>query len=165
MARTEPKMWVRKILSENWDPAATSLGTAPAIHTGKYTHGQGDVPVIAITSADEGPLSRGETEYFGLDGDGGGGVQLIAGAVTVDVVAGTYEDTNINPKKLRWEMYDHMCDLLVQYQHTTDLRSLAPGRGHDIVEMHDATNDGDGQAESAAVFKKQVRVAYTYLRG
>lgn len=159
---TAPELDIQGILRRHWEADATSLGEAPEIHTGEYDRGDGDVPVITITDGTEGPINGGQTQYSGIDGGGDGGMQRLGGARTVDCVAGSYDDLenadpnggNLNPKQLRWEMYDHAAQLLVDHQLDTDNISVAPGEATLLAEAYDS----DGSSEY--VFSIQFRARY-----
>lgn len=161
-----PELEIQSLLRQHWDEAATSYDGVPTINTGEYQRGDMDLPAITITGGDEGPVEQGATGYSAIHGDGGGGIQEIGGAVTVDCVAGGYDDlrgvgvggANINPKGLRWELYSHVAQLIVNHQEETWLKSIAPGTGTKIAEAH---GSGDNVSYS---FRIQLRARYTYDR-
>lgn len=162
----DAKLELRNLLINNWDPAATDYDGTPAIHTGVYDR-DGDIPCVALSAKDEGPEAGG-TGYSAMAGGGagGGGVQEISGAITVDCVAGTYGDlesagtngSQVNPKKLAEQMYQHVSGLVVQHYQTTALQYMAPGDADELVESV-GTDNGP-----IHVFRTQLRVRYGYTR-
>lgn len=163
---TDAKLELKALLINNWDPNATSLGTAPKIHTGWYDR-NGDIPCVTLTAKSEGPVSSGETQYYAMHGAGKGGVQLISGAVTIDCVAGAYEDLkgagsngeDLNPKQLRQEMYEHVAQLILDNQQNTNLQVIAPGEAREIEDNTNTGSDGP-----PVVFRAQLRAQYVYER-
>lgn len=167
MSVPAPELAIQSILRTHWDPSATSYDGTPTINTGEYRRNDTTVPLIAITGGSEGPVAAGpETGYTAMDGSGGGGLQRISGAVTVDCVAGSYDDLvgagpngeDLNPKQLRWDLYSHAAQLLVDYQDETAFSSISPGDG-DKIES--------GEEEDAGVvytFSIQFRARYLYER-
>lgn len=155
-------MEIQGVLRRYWEDDATVLGRAPAIHTGKYERGDGDIPAITITDGTEGPINGGNTGYTGLDGGGKGGMQRLGGARTIDCVAGSYDDLkgagpngdNLNPKQLRQQMYDHAAQLMVDHQLDTDLMTLSPGEATYLAQAYDS---GDNVEQ---VFSIQFRAQY-----
>lgn len=160
-----PELQIQSVLRQHWDATKTSYDGVPTINTGEYRRGDMPVPAITITGGDEGPIESGPTGYSAMDGAGGGGMQRVGGAVTVDCVAGGYDDlvtagemgTALNPKQLRWELYSHAAQLLMDYQEETRLKSISPGDGTKIAEAH-----GDDNASYS--FRIQFRARYLYDR-
>lgn len=162
-----PELEIQKVLRSNWDPAATVYGKQPTIDTGDYRSSDATVPVISITGGNEGPIQGSPSSgYSAMDGGGAGGIQQISGAVTVDCVAGSYDDLagagpngeDLHPKRLRWEMYSHATQLLVDHQHNTALMSISPGDG-DKIETAQEEEDG-----VTYTFSIQFRARYLYER-
>lgn len=157
---------MQSILRQHWNVAETSLASPPVINTGEYRRGDMPVPAITISGGDEGPLVGSQTGYTAMDGAGGGGLQHITGAVTVDCVAGSYDDlvtagpsgVALNPKQIRWELYQHAAQLMVNYQHATELSNIAPGEANKIQEAH---GSGDNVTHE---FRVQFRARYGYDR-
>lgn len=162
-----PELAFQSILRSHWDPSETGYDGVPVINTGEYRRNDTPVPLISITGGSEGPVLAGpETGYTAIDGSGRGGIQRISGAVTIDCVAGSYDDLvgagpngeDLNPKQLRWEMYAHATQLLVNYQDDTAFTSIAPGDG-DKIEAAEDQDDG-----VTYTFSIQFRARYTYER-
>lgn len=162
-----PELAIQDILRTHWDPSATVYGQVPTINTGEYRRGDSTVPVIAITGGDEGPIGGGpESGYAAMDGSGAGGIQRVGGAVTVDCVAGTYDDLSsagpngeaLNPKQLRRELYDHAAQLLVDHQHDTAFKTISPG---DATAIEFAEEEEDNVSKT---FTMQFRARYSYER-
>lgn len=159
-AKTE----IKGVLVRNWDPNATSYGETPPIKTVSYDRDD-PLPCLTLTAKDEGPVAGSQTPFYAMAGDGGGGVLLIDGAVTVECVAGAVEDlegeasdgSDINPDKLRDELYQHAADLMTTYQDSTDLLFVAPGEATEIVDRSE-------QSAGLDVFRTQFRVRYQYQR-
>lgn len=159
-AKTE----IKGVLVRNWDPNATSYGETPPIKTVSYDRDD-PLPCLVLDSKDEGPVAGSQTPFYAMDGDGGGGVLLIDGAVTVECVAGAAEDLegdgpnggNINPDQLRDELYRHAADVLTTHQDATDLMFVAPGEATEIV-------DRGGESGALDVFRTQFRARYQYQR-
>lgn len=158
-AKTE----IKGVLVRNWDPAATVYGETPDIKTVAYDRDD-PLPCITLTSKNEGPVGS-ETGYYALDPDGGGGIQMVDGAVTVECVAGAAEDlegeasdgSDINPDRLREELYQHAANLLTTHQDATGLRYIAAGEATEIVDVSDESAGLD-------VFRTQFRARYRYQR-
>lgn len=159
-------MEIQAVLRRNWQDSATVYGATPTIDTGEYRRGDESLPAIVITGGEEGPISGPDTGYSAIDGDGGGGMQRMNGGLTVECVAGTYDDLedagpsgeSLNPKELRWELYSHMAQLLVDHQEATALKNISPGEATRIAEGH-----GSGDDE-VIEFRIRCRVMYNYDR-
>lgn len=166
MAGPSPTLEIQHILRTYWEAGETVYGQVPSITTGEYRRGDTRPPAVTITGADEGPLAGSNTGYMSMDGAGGGGIQKISGAVSVNCVAGSYDDLegagpsgqNLNPKQLREQLYQHAAQLLVDHQENTDLEMIAPGDAHHIEE---AFGSGDGVSHE---FRIQFRARYLYER-
>lgn len=165
----EPKMTVQKVLGANWDATATDYDGTPSIHTGRYERGNSAVPSIALFDFNESPADGGQTGYHAIDAASGRGSQLITGRGTAQIVAGSWDDlkgegangSNINPKKLSWDMYDHARNLLIDNQQAGGLRFLSPERVREQVAYYDDPNaDADGEV---AVMMRELRVKFGYL--
>lgn len=158
---------VLEVLRDNWDPTAVAdrnggqvLADQPPIHSGTYDR-NGPKPAVAVHSKDEGPTSGGETGLYG-HAPSGLGMQLIAGALSIDFVAGSRaECENVgpdgeskNPKQVREAMAAHGARLLLANQRGTALRTLAPGDAREIEDTQ----------EGPTSFRIQQRVRYTYTR-
>lgn len=155
----DPVMIVLSTLVNGWDAGETVLDDAPEIHTGAYQR-DGKHPALAVGfDADEGPVSGGETGYSATDGRTGKGMQRLSGYVMIDAVAGSRAECNdvgpngeqVNPKTVRWSLYQHATDLFVSNQQPGDLHSLAPRGGKRLV-------DKDG---TDPVYRMQFRGVYT----
>lgn len=163
---TDAKIQLRDLLISEWDPSATSLGKAPPIHTGRWAERK-TIPCVALHGKDEGPDGGGATGYTAMSGSGGGGVQTISGAVTIDCVAGAWthlegagpNGEDLVPKKLREELYQHASQIIVDHHYQTDLWSAAPGSSDEIVSTDDG---GDGDPER--VYITQFTADYLYER-
>lgn len=161
-----PELIIQSILRQHWDVSETSLTAPPTINTGEYRRGDMPVPAITITGGDEGPIAGVQTGYSAMDGAGGGGIQRLSGAVTVDCVAGSYDDlvragpsnTALNPKQIRWELYQHAAQLMVDHQQDTQLDTIAPGESNKIEAAH---GSGDNVTYE---FSVQFRARYAYER-
>lgn len=155
---SDPTVTLMKLLSSNWDESQTSLANPPEFHTGWYSR-DGRFPVITFTNQNEGPENGGTTRYTAIHGPTGAGMQELSGYVLVDCVAGTREDCegvgpnseDLNPKKVRWELYDHAAQILTNAQTASGLKTVAPGDGQDLTDTD----------EGSAVFRKQFRAYYT----
>lgn len=168
MPQPPPELDIQAVLRTHWEDDATGLADPPGIHTGKYTRGDVAVPAVTITDGSEGPIGGGETGYTALDGAGRGGVQRIGGALTVDCVAGSYDDlrgagaggANLNPKQVRWDLYEHAAQLLVDHQldPETDLLWISPGEGERLAQAFGSESDVE------YVFSIQFRAGYGYDR-
>lgn len=156
----DPTVTLWKLISNNWDVSNTSLADTPEIQTGWYDRGQ-KLPAICLTGGEEGAINGGDTGYTGWNPSNGMGVQRLSGAVTIDCVAGTREDCkgiasgggDLNPKKVRWELYEEVARILMTYQTGGDLRTLAPGEGTSIV-------DENAEVDTEPVYRRQLRVKY-----
>jgi len=146
----------------------TTLGERPEIHTGRHSRSQ-LTPAIAIHSQDEGVVDGGTTgaTAFKGDGSGGGVMQIRSGTLTVNIVAGTREDTeglgangaDLNPKALRGALDDHIQTILIEnYSMPPDpLRTVSPGDTRDIERTSD---EEDVRPE----YIRQLPAAYTRFR-
>jgi len=147
----------------------TTLGDRPEIHTGRHSRSQ-LTPAIAIHSQDGGPVDGGTTgaTAFNGDGSGGGVMQVRSGTLTVNLVAGTREDTaslgangmDLNPKALRGALDDHIQAILLDNYATPPdpLRTVSPGSATDIERTSDE-EDVDPE------YIRQLRANYTRYRG
>lgn len=161
-----PELEIQALLRNNWEDSATVYGATPTIITGEYRRGDTSVPAITIAGGEEGPISGPDTGYSAIDGDGGGGMQRMNGGLTVECVAGSYDDLvdagpaneDLNPKEVRWQLYSHMAQLVVDNQEATRLKNIAPGEATRIEEAH-----GQGE-ETTFVFRIRCRVMYNYDR-
>lgn len=166
MSVPPPELEIQAVLRNNWDPTATVYGEQPAINTGEYRRSDETLPAISITGGDEGPINAGTTNYSAMDGTGKGGIQRIGGAVTVDCVAGGYDDLegagpngeDLNPKRLRWELYRHAAQLLVDHQENTYFKTVSPGDGNKMESAQDTADD------VSYTFSVQFRAHYEYER-
>lgn len=161
-----PELEIQAVLRTQWQDGATAYGDAPEIKTGEYRRGDTPVPVIAISGGEEGPISGPETGYSAIDGAGGGGMQRMNGGLSLDCVAGTYDDLagagpngeDLNPKQVRWQLYSHAAQLVVDNQEATALKNVSPGEATRIRESH-----GEGD-EVSMEFRIRFRVMYNYDR-
>lgn len=155
---SDPKVVVRNVLSTNWDGTTNDLASdqQPDIGTGSYDRDQ-PLPVVTMPTMDEGPLRGGDTGITATHGPTGKPMARLSGFVLVDAVAGTWGDlegagTNgedLNPKKIRWQLYDHATQILHDNV-PGEFYSLMPTDGQELV-------DDD---EGPAVFRWQFRARY-----
>lgn len=158
----DPTVTIYNILTANWDATQTSLAEAPEIHTGFYSRDQ-SLPAVTLTGGNEGVINGGDTGFTGWNPSTGAGVQRLSGAVTIDCVAGTREDceglgTNgkdLNPKLVRWELYDHATTILMNNQSGVGLRTISPGDADSIVDQ-----GIDETVDTKPVFRIQFRCQY-----
>jgi hypothetical protein len=100
---SDPKLSLKNVLVAGWNPANTSIATAPRIHTGWYNSNWGDVAQVTITTPIESPIRGGETGFMGM-GPGGSGVQVMLGNLIVGTWAHHDLYDGVNAKTLTWEM-------------------------------------------------------------
>lgn len=159
MAR-DPTVELLSLFKDKWTVSNTSLAEPPEFHTGWYSR-DGSMPALTLTGGQEGPIRGGEIGYTALSGGDGYGMQRLSGFVLVDAVAGTRTDcegvgtngTDLNPKKVRWEMYDEATRILIENQTATTLRALAPRGGQTVT-------DGGEDVDIEPVFRHQFRAGY-----
>lgn len=160
----DPTVLLKNLVRDNWDVALTSLAAEPEFQTGWYSRSQ-RLPAITFTNKDEGVLRGGETGFTAIHSQTGKAMQRWDGYVLIDGVAGTRSDcegigTNgedLNPKLVRHELVDQAKQILLDTQQTTDLESVAPDGGRDIVDRSD-------DADVHPVFRHQFRGRYQYDR-
>lgn len=165
-SRPAPELEFQSVLRQHWSNDSISLSEPPRITTGEYRRGDTPLPIITIIGGNEGPQVGSDTGYSAMDGSGLGALQRVGGAVTIDCVAGTYDDLvqagesgiALNPKQVRWELYDHAAQLLVDYQHETGLKTVSPGEANSITE---SVGSGDNVTYE---FRTQFRARYQYDR-
>lgn len=161
-----PELQIQALLRTTWEKDATVLGEQPEIDTGSYDHSVDEAPKIAITEGDEGPIGGGDTGYTAANGAGKGGTQRVGGARTVDCVAGSVDDLrgagpdgeDLHPQQLRWDLYHHTTQLLVDGQLETDMMWVAPGEAQQIAQEYEDSGAVD------TVFSAQFRALYGYDR-
>ena len=152
----DPNVVIRDVLVDNWDVSATSITSAPVVHTGWYDR-DGDMPCLTVTNSDEGPYQGGATGFTGLDGQTGKGMQRLSGYALVNCVAGTRDDCqgltdgggDINPKMLRNELYEQASQILLDAS-PAEFYTLGPGDARDLVDTD----------EGPAVFRTEVRAVW-----
>lgn len=154
---TDPKVAVLDVLKSNWDASQTVLANPPEFFSAWYTRDD-RLPAVTVPSNEESVLDGGATGSSNLSAS----MQRLQGTVTIDCVAGTWEDcedvgsnsADRNPKQVRWSLYDHASAILVNNNASaTGLRSVMPGNANDIT---DQTTDPD----TAPVFRRQLRATY-----
>lgn len=146
---TDPTLTVKNLLASGDYAAATDLGEQPAVHTGAYDRA-GAKPAVAVGfDADEGPLSGGATGYTATDNTTGKGMQRLSGYVMIEAGAGTRAEcddvgpngTAMNPKAVRWALYQHAAQVVTDAQESGDLFSLAVNSGTALVDTSGADPD------------------------
>jgi len=154
----DPVMVVLSLLVNRWDSARTPLAGDPEIHTGQFS-ADGKHPAVAVGfSTDEGPIGGGDTGYTATHQPSGKGMQRLGGFVMIDVVAGTRAEcadvgpngSSVNPKTVRWGLYDHATQILTDAERPGDFRSVAPRGMNRLVD----TEAGD------ALYHLQFRAVY-----
>lgn len=115
----DPKLVIRDLLDDNWDPSNTSIDgktpDKPRIHTGWFngSPGWGDKPQISLTNAVESPLGGGTTGFNFTKPDGSGPGKTMLGSV--DVVCWAHQDMyeGVNAKTLTFE-FSEECKRIIK---------------------------------------------------
>lgn len=160
----DPILTVKSLLASKWSASATSLADEPIIATHSAN---GEPPSVVVKNMNESPYGAGPAGYSGV---GGGtesaGVQDIDGTVDVYCTAGSVKQlkgaaedgSDINPLALRFELYNHAADLVVEHQLDTELGSVAPSEANSTVKTVGPEDD------PTELFGAMFRVKYTYDR-
>ncbi|MFD1515113.1 hypothetical protein [Halomarina rubra] len=168
---TDAKMAIMVLLRDNWDASAMPFDETQlyrqksklVFQTGWYDR-DGEMPVVTVTGKNEGPYQGGATGYSALHGPTGQGMQRIDGAVSVNLVAGTWEHLrgaaadgdDVNPKVAREAMYQEAARILMDAQQTDDTLVVAPGTATEIEDT--------GEETESTVYRTELRVTYQYDR-
>lgn len=160
----DAKIEVKDLLIDKWDATATDLGKNPSIYTGRYDRSKG-IPAVALSSKSEGPVNGGGTGFSGMTP--GGNQQTIRGSVVVDAAAGSWEDlegaaadgSDVSPKKLREQLYQHAAQICVDHTLSTSFRYLSPQKADEIED-----NTGSGDDGRPVEYRTRFRVRYEYTR-
>jgi hypothetical protein len=119
---TDPAVFLRQLLVDNWDPENTDYESVPRIVTGWVQNDDWNKPQICVMSADESPEAGGNTGYFGVQPNGLP-MKRMNGNITVSCQ--THENlANINTdaKSLVYQMSEEVRRIINQYY-------LDPGGG------------------------------------
>lgn len=162
---TDPKVGVLDVLEEYWDASQTPLADPPEFHTGRYDR-EGTLPAITVPNMQESPQGDGGTGLAGITGKSGKGVQILNGGVTIDIVAGTWEDcegvgangADRNPKAVRWQLYEHTAQIILnQARFVSGTKLAAPGSGTEVVDKSD-------DPDLKPVFRHEFRATFVRFR-
>jgi len=124
MAMADPTLTIRNLLKNNWDNTNTSLSSDPAIHTG-WIDREASSPQVTVTSAEESPISIGQSPFSGIVPDGSGPTQEIGGTVMIDCWSSREMESSVNPKQLTFEFSEEVKRILKgNLTSATDLRYI-----------------------------------------
>lgn len=107
----DPKVKIRTLLNDNWNPVNTQSQT-PKIHTGWYNSAWGTTPQVTVTNPMYSVIGGGETGVTAINGLGGN-VRLMECDLHVDVWAHAemktsggveFRNAGINAKALTFDM-------------------------------------------------------------
>ena len=151
MVRDAPEVVAHNLLRDNWDSTNTSNVT-PLIHHGWVDLGA-DEPEVTISDPDENVLGGGETGYSGLSADGSP-VQDFTGTVTINVWTDR-KRSNVNPRKLAWEMRCEVGRILHENYDPTPTYDLYPIADLGARRFVDSESD-------ETMWRYQVTMGYGY---
>lgn len=158
---TDPKVALLELLETHWDASQTVLANPPEFFSAWYTRDD-TLPAVTIPDAEESAFNGGDTDMTALYRGSGKAMQRLVGGATIDCVGGTWEDCegigpngdDLNPKDVRWSLYDHSASIIVDHaDDATDIRSVMPGPSQDIVEQPE-------DPDLKPVFRTQFRGTY-----
>lgn len=156
MPNGDPTSIIAYHLRDEWAATGSySHSEAPEFHTGRWERSH-KFPAVAVWGKQEDTLRGGETGFSATHGPTGKPMKLIGGSVFVSCVAGTREDVDVNPKKIRFELEDWVNDTLLSNP-PAGFRTLAPEPGNDV-------EDNGESGEEPVVYIHRLSVRYTYKR-
>ena len=162
MLDEDPKVKIWQLIDNEWWEPETDYAGTPDVHTGWYDNNSG-TPQITVTNNEEFVIGGGNTGHTAISHENNLS-QLRRGEMLVNCWSGTREDlrgasdtnSDINPKKLSYQMASHSFDILADHgsgriNGEQFFNSLAPGPVREVPET-----------EEEFISRHEITVIYTY---
>lgn len=150
----DPIVTIAALLADNWDDANTpSLGSAPKISTGWWSH-DSDRPQVTVTNRDDSAALATETGWTGLAP--GGLARDVLGQCLVQAWAARDQDRGgPDPRKVRAEMGREIQRILLANAQT-------PPGDLTFLGWEGPSDDEDRDEADRLVFRQIYTVVYGY---